>query len=82
MCGSDISVYYKQLDCYQDLTKLAQLVVWLVGGDKVKVSDLVKMPTLHEQRRELNEQDEELIKLAKENKLKYEITQKGVKIYF
>lgn len=83
MSNSDIAVYYKELNYYEDMTKFAKLAIWLAGDEQTKVSDLMgDCPVLNKQekRRELNQQDEEIINFAKENGLKYKVTDKGVKI--
>ena len=82
MGNSDIAVYYKELNYYEDMTKFAKLAIWLAGDEQTKVCDLIgNYPTLNKQeKRELNQQDEEIINFAKENGLKYKVTNKGVKI--
>lgn len=83
MGNSDIAIYYKEINYYEDITKFAKLAIWLAGDEQTKVSDLIgDCPTFNKQekQRELNQRDKEIIKFAKENGLKYKITNKGIKI--
>ena len=83
MGNSNTAIYYKELNYYEDMTKFAKLAIWLAGDEQTKISDLIgDYPVLNKQekQRDLNNQDKEIIKLAKENGLKYKITNKGIKI--
>ena len=83
MFNSDIAVYIKQVEYYEDMSKFAKLGLWIIqclGGDIEDIESLIgEYPTL-QIKRELAEDELELIEFAKENGLKYKITNNGIKI--
>lgn len=83
MFNSDIAVYVKQVNYYEDMSKFARLGLWIIqclGGDIDDIESLIgEYPTL-QIKRELTEDDLEIIEMAKELNLKYTITNNGVKI--
>ena len=85
MFNSDIAVYFKQVNYYEDMSKFAKLGLWIIqclGGDVDDIESLIgEYPILHNNnKRELTQDDLELIELAKQNGLKYKITNTGIKI--
>ena len=87
MYNSDIAVYVKHLEYYEDISKFAKLGLWiaqLLGAEIDDAQEFIEsiigeVPTLQE-KRQLTEDDLELIKFAKKNNLNYKITNKGIKI--
>ena len=83
MFNSDIAVYVKQVNYYEDMSKFAKLGLWIIqclGGDIDDIESLIgEYPTL-QNKRELTQDDLELIEFAKQNGLKYKITNTGIKI--
>lgn len=83
MFNSDIAVYVKQVNYYEDMSKFARLGLWIIqclGGDIDDIESLIgEYPTL-QIKRELTEDDLEIIEFAENNGLNYKITSKGIKI--
>ena len=87
MYNSDIAVYSKEIDYYLDISKFAKLGLWIAQLLGVEIDDaqefieslIGEVPTLQE-KRQLTEDDLELIEFAKKNNLNYKITNKGIKI--
>lgn len=87
MYNSDIAVYSKEIDYYLDISKFAKLGMWiaqLLGSEIDDAQEFIEsligeVPTLQE-KRQLTEDDLELIEFAKKNNLNYKITNKGIKI--
>ena len=83
MFNSDVAVYVKQMNYYEDMSKFAKLGLWIIqclGGDIEDIETLIgEAPSLNN-KRELNEEDLELIEFAKENGFNYKVTSKGIKI--
>ena len=83
MFNSDIVVYFKQVNYYEDMSKFAKLGLWIIqllGGDIDDIETLIgEYPTL-QNKRELTEDDLEIIEFAENNGLNYKITSKGIKI--
>lgn len=83
MFNSDVAVYVKQMNYYEDMSKFAKLGLWIIqclGGDIEDIETLIGEAPSIEYKRELTEEDLELIEFAKENGLSYKITSKGIKI--
>lgn len=87
MYNSDIAVYSKEIDYYLDISKFAKLGMWiaqLLGSEIDDAQEFIEsligeVPTLQE-KRQLTEDELELIEFAKKNNLNYKITNKGIKI--
>lgn len=83
MFNSDVAVYVKQMNYYEDMSKFAKLGLWIIqclGGDIEDIETLIgEAPSLND-KRELTEEDLELIEFAKENGFSYKVTSKGIKI--
>lgn len=87
MYNSDIAVYSKEIDYYLDISKFAKLGLWiaqLLGAEIDDAQEFIEsligeVPTLQE-KRQLTEDDLELIEFAKKNNFNYKITNKGIKI--
>lgn len=83
MFNSDVAVYVKQMNYYEDMSKFAKLGLWIIqclGGDIEDIETLIgEAPSLND-KRELTEEDLELIEFAKENGFNYKVTSKGIKI--
>ena len=64
MFNSDIAVYFKQVNYYEDMSKFAKLGLWIIqclGGDVDDIESLIgEYPTL-QNKRELTQDDLELI---------------------
>ena len=83
MFNSDIAVYIKQVNYYEDMSKFAKLGLWIIqclGGDIDNIESLIGEYPVLESKRKLTEDDLELIEFAKSNGLKYKITNTGIKI--
>ena len=80
--GED-AILSKKMNYYEDMTKYGQLGLWILtslGTKDVKLEDLIGDIPNKQEKRELTEEEKDLIKFAKENGLKYKITSKGVEI--
>lgn len=83
MFNSDVAVYVKQMNYYEDMSKFAKLGLWIIqclGGDIEDIETLIGEAPSMDDKRELTEEDLELIEFAKENGFTYKITSKGIKI--
>lgn len=83
MFNSDVAVYVKQVNYYEDMSKFAKLGLWIIqclGGEIDDIESLIgEYPSL-QSKRELTKDDLELIEFAKKNGFNYKITNKGIKI--
>lgn len=82
---SNFLKFYNQKIYYEDMTKYANLGAWVLnslGADIDNIEDLIgKYPKLEEgNKKVLNNEDYEIIKLAKKLGLSYEITSRGVRL--
>ncbi|WP_434796624.1 hypothetical protein [Terrisporobacter vanillatitrophus] len=83
MFDSDIAVYVKQINYYENMSKFAKLGMWIIqclGGDIDDIEVLIGEAPSLEAKRELTQDDLELIEFARTNSLKYKVTNKGIKI--
>ena len=83
MFNSDVAVYVKQMNYYEDMSKFAKLGLWIIqclGGDIEDIETLIGEAPSMDDKRELTEEDLELIEFAKENGFNYKVTSKGIKI--
>lgn len=83
MFSSDIAVYVKQMNYYEDMSKFAKLGMWIIqclGGEIEDIETLIGEAPNMESKRELTKEDLELIEFAENNGLNYKITSKGIKI--
>lgn len=83
MFNSDVAVYVKQMNYYEDMSKFAKLGLWIIqclGGDVEDIETLIGEAPSMDDNRELTKEDLELIEFAKEKGLTYTITSKGIKI--
>lgn len=83
MFNSDVAVYVKQMNYYEDMSKFAKLGLWIIqclGGDIEDIETLIGEAPSMDNKRQLTEEDLELIEFAKENGFTYKITSKGIKI--
>ena len=86
MLYSEDAILSKKIKYYEDMTKFGQLGLWIltaIGGkeaSKIKLEDLIGDVPTKDRKIELTKEEEDLIKFAKENGLKYKITPQGVKI--
>lgn len=83
MYNSDIAIYVKKVDYYEDMSKFAKLGLWIInslGGEVESIEDLIGEYPILEVDRKLTDEDMEIIEMCKANNLKYKITNKGIKI--
>lgn len=83
MFNSDLAIYVKQVDYYEDMSKFAKLGLWVLsalGAEIETIEDLIGEYPSIEVKRELNEKDYKLIDFAKSKNLSYKITNTGIKI--
>lgn len=83
MFNSDVAVYVKQMNYYEDMSKFAKLGLWIIqclGGDIEDIETLIGEAPSMDNKRQLTEEDLELIEFAKENGFTYKVTSKGIKI--
>ncbi len=83
MFNSDVAVYVKQMNYYEDMSKFAKLGLWIIqclGGDIEDIETLIGEAPSMDNKRQLTEEDLELIEFAKENGFNYKVTSKGIKI--
>ena len=83
MFNSDVAVYVKQMNYYEDMSKFAKLGLWIIqclGGDIEDIETLIGEAPSMDNKRQLTEEDLELIEFAKENGFNYKVTNKGIKI--
>lgn len=84
MSQSEDAVLYKKIAYHEDLSKFAKLGQWIIKilcGEDIELDQLIgDIPGIEKIKKELTEEEKELIELAKEAGLKYKITSQGVKI--
>ena len=83
MLHGEDAILSKEMTYYEEMTKYGQLGLWILtslGTKDVKLEDLIGDIPNKQEKRELTEEEKDLIKFAKENGLKYKITSKGVEI--
>lgn len=86
MYNSNLAVYAKEMAYYEDMSKFANLGLWIIqilGGQVDNIQDLIgEVPSLNSSvtKKELTEEDLEIISFCKENGLKYRFTNQGIKI--
>jgi hypothetical protein len=81
--NSDFLRWQNELKYYNDMSKFAKLGTWILnslGAEIDNLEDLIgDMPTL-ETKRELTEEDQEIIEMCEANNLNYKITSTGIKV--
>lgn len=84
MAQGEDAILFKNIAYYEDLSKFGKLGQWILSmlcKEEIELDQLIgEMPGTDKIKKELTEEEEELIQLAKSTGLKYKITSQGVKI--
>lgn len=84
MAQGEDAILFKNIAYYEDMSKFGKLGQWILSmlcKEEIELDQLIgEMPGTDKIKKELTEEEEELIQLAKSTGLKYKITSQGVKI--
>lgn len=84
MAQGEYAILFKNIAYYEDLSKFGKLGQWILSmlcEEEIELEQLIgEMPGTDKIKKELTEEEKELIQLAKSTGLKYKITSQGVKI--
>lgn len=83
--NSSFLKYYNTKSYYEDMSKYANLGIWILNSLGVDIEDIESLigeyPVFEEKtKRSLNDDDLDLIEFAKENGIEYKITNNGIRL--